>query len=178
MAGSACAAEITKNNKTKRILGVFLPSGKDALVRLPRGTSLQSCFSLFFCLTSSFLSSSPPLRFLFTWLPLCSPLCQVVILISLSPVVYFLLYRSNYLSVLSSPCTPSSVYLPLCKISPSALTFIRSHSLPSLISPASPLHLSPSFFQIRLSFPLSSAASFCRPSCRHLPVPPSGHGSD
>lgn len=132
-------------------------------------------YLFFFCLTSPasliFYTSA---LFLFASPPLCLSLCKVVTLISLSPVVYFPLYLGNYLSALSSRRTPSSLYLPLCKISPSALTFIHSHppALPYLagLTPSSlppPPHLflpNPSIFPTPISCVLLPA--FLPPSSR------------
>lgn len=134
-------ADITKKKKQPKKhpqclpLCAFAPSGKDFLILLPSVTSYQSPFFSLFCLTSPgslICYTSGPTLVLFA---LCSPLCKVVIRIS-PPRRLLPLYLSNYLSALSSRPTPSSTHLPLCKISPSALTFILSHSLPFLISPA------------------------------------------
>lgn len=94
---------------------------------------------------------------------------------SFSPVVYFPLYLYNYLSALSSrrtPCHPSiCLYV---KISPSAFTFILHFSFPALpyltgLTPSSLSSFPPSFY-------LSSSHQLPPPACRHLSIPPPGHG--
>ena len=126
-----------------------------------------------------FLSSPAPLRSpsLRLLLPIYPPCCKVCNPFpSFSPVVYFPLYLGNYLSALSprrTPCHPS-IYLYVKYLHLLSLSYSISHSLPSLISPGWPLHLSPHSLHPSISPPLISALLL--PACLHLSIPPPGHG--
>lgn len=130
-------------NQLCLLFDAFVPSGKDILPRLLVLTSLQTHFlfqsflSLFDITCSSRLLHLcvPPLSLsatanLSTVVLSCNPLP------SFSPVVYFPLYLYNYLSALSSRCTPChpSICLYVKYLHLLSLSYSISHSLPSLIS--------------------------------------------
>lgn len=166
-------------NRWCLLLDIFVPSGKDFSLS-PTVIPHHQILSIRVFSASAwhhlFLSSPAPLSCLSSCLllPIYPPWWKVVIP-SFSLAVYFLLYLSNYLSALS-PCrslppTLSSIYLPLCKISPSATTFIihfSFHTLPYLIelTPSSFPSFQPSFHPSSwLCADWNSNPSFAGSSC-------------